>query len=169
MLGYAFDKYAAACSSYYILDPGAGTGPWGEMARKLLPCTRVDAYEIDPAHPPNPAYDAWHTTDFLTAKPCPHLKYDFVIGNPPYRDAEAFVRKSFEFVSRHGIIVFLLKLAFLEGQRRRDGLYSEYPLAECVVLSKRPSFQADGKTTPDAYGVFIWQMDHSGPTTIKHL
>jgi methylase of polypeptide subunit release factors len=75
-----------------ILDPGAGGGIWGTEARSRWPESNITGVELRTI---NPAlqfpYDCWYTADFLTC-PIPQ-PFDLVIGNPPYRHAEEFVRR----------------------------------------------------------------------------
>lgn len=99
----------------------------------------------------------------------PRVLYDCVIGNPPYKYAEAFVRLSLEHTVEGGYVVFLLRLAFLEGQERGAGLWKEYPPKQVAVCSQRPSFTGDGKTDATAYAVFVWQKGYSGSTSLTWL
>lgn len=62
-----------------------------------------------------------------------------VVMNPPYSQAEAFVRRALAEVEPHGGCVFaLLRLGFLESAERVD-LHAEYP-SHVYPLSVRPSF-----------------------------
>jgi hypothetical protein len=76
------------------------------------------------------------------------------MGNPPYSHAEEFVRQGYDLLSVGGSLIFLLRLAFLEGQARRDELFQDMPPYQVAVCSKRPSFSGDGKTNATAFAVF---------------
>ena len=89
-----------------------------------------------------------------------------VVGNPPYRHAEAFVRRALSDVEHGGIVAYLLRLGFLESRRRLD-LWERFPAREIVVFAERPSFTGDGRTDGCAYGFFIWRKGWSGGATIR--
>ena len=46
------------------------------------------------------------------------MKFD-IITNPPYKYAKEFVEKSLELIREGGKVAMLLKLTFLEGQKRQ--------------------------------------------------
>lgn len=151
-----------------ILDPGAGGGVWGTVARGVWPKSRITGMEIRDVPKPED-YDGWICpVDFLT-KPVYPGGYDLVMGNPPYAHAESFVRKGLEYLRPGGVLVYLLRLAFLEGQRRRDGLFADYPPELVYVCSKRPSFSGDGKTNATAFGCFVWSEGWTGRTSLHWL
>jgi len=150
------------------LDPGAGAGVWGDVLRAFRPTVRVWGVERRPTPRP-PGYERWIEDDFLQVAMDLSNPFDLVLGNPPYRDAERFIERALACVRVGGHVLFLLRLAFLEGQARRDGLYARHPLRWLWVCSKRPSFQPDGKSSPTAYGVYLWQKGFHGEPTIGYL
>ena len=81
-------------------------------------------------------------------------KYDIIIGNPPYSLAIEFVKKSLELLNDDGILIFLLRTAFLESKARYK-FWQENPLTGLLTLSKRPSFTGKG-TDATSYSWFIW-------------
>ncbi len=98
--------------------------------------------------------------DFLleTAKPC-----DFLITNPPYKLAQQFVIKAIDLgYKKHA---WLLRLAFLEGQKRYESLFCKHPFDICYVFSRRRTiWRGDEEkngcgTIP--YAWFIWSEDSS--------
>ena len=96
--------------------------------------------------------------DFLTVD-FGAKRWAFVVGNPPYKEAEAFVRKCFELLEEEtGRLLFLLRLNFLGSQKRRQ-LFADLPLAHVFVLSKRPSF-TNGGTDATEYAWFLWDRAH---------
>ena len=101
----------------------------------------------------------------LTGWTAPLQRPDWIVGNPPYDNAEAHVRAALA-TARVGV-AFLLRLAFLEGARRRH-LFADYPPAEVHVLVERPSFTGQG-TDSSAYGWFVWRRGHEGPPTLHWL
>lgn len=144
-----------------VLDPGAGAGPWGRAVRRYYPTARpyiigVDRFATEHA----PGYDAWAVADYCTWRPSE--RFDLICGNPPYSLAEAFIRHSYDLLAPGGVLIFLLRLAFLEGQQRGASLWHELPPSHVGVLSRRPSFTDNGKTDATAYAFFRWQQGWIG-------
>lgn len=147
---------------YKAYDPGAGDGVWGKCLKDRFPASKIIGIDIRPLMPP-PFYE-WHVGDFLLSD---LGTYNLFLGNPPYKFAEAFVRKSLQHVE--GQVLFLLRLAFLEGQKRCEGLWKDYPPKEVHVLGRRPSFTGNGKTDATAYALFLWDTTYRGDTLLKWL
>lgn len=151
-----------------VLDPGAGNGVWGTTAANLLDCY-VQGVELRDVEP-SPGFAVWKGhTDFLTWMPIPPVRFHLVVGNPPYSLAEEFIRHSFELLAPGGQIVFLLRLAFLEGQARAKGLWTEFPPERVLVMPKRPSFSGNGKTDAIAYAAFYWRQGFRGAPALGWL
>lgn len=92
----------------------------------------------------------------------------WIIGNPPYITAEEHIRHACKMTGRH--VVFVLRLAMLEGAGRAVGLWKDTPLREVIVLAPRPSFTADGRTdTKTAYAAFWWDKQWSLSPQIRWL
>jgi len=154
----------------FIVDPGAGTGVWGIAAKERWNAL-LWGCDIRVLEQPS-VYDEWHAkTNFVTSNKTPNA--DLVMGNPPYKFAEQFVRGAFAAVRNGGYILFLLRLAFLESQTRGNGLWKAYPPKEVYVLSARPSFINEGpkagKTDATVYGIFVWQKGWVGKSTLDWL
>lgn len=144
-----------------VLDPGAGAGIWGQIARRRWPCCQITGVELRDVQP-HKSYDEWLNGSFLDDTVPLLPPYDLVMGNPPYSDAEAFVRRSLDLLRDGGRLVFLLKLSFMAGQRRSSGLYSEFPPRWYIPCSRRPSFTGDGHSAPEEYAIYVWQKGFSG-------
>lgn len=145
-----------------ILDPGAGTGVWGRAARERYPGVTITG--IDLRAVPKPAgYTFWINADFLRAA-TPQPAFDLVIGNPPFNVAEAFIRASLDLLEDGGVLMFLLRLAFLEGQARGSGLWSKTPPERVVVASRRIAFT--GGSNPNSYALYIWRKGYTGDTRL---
>lgn len=92
-------------------------------------------------------------------------KADNIITNPPYRLALPFAEKALELSNKK--VAFLLRLAWLEGQKRNE-LFASSPLSKVWVFSKRlPRMHKFGyngpKTTSTiAFAWFIWDHEHKG-------
>jgi hypothetical protein len=160
-----------------ILDVGAGDGIWGTVAREVFK-EGVQITGIELRDLPKPeAYNNWLTADFFDRREqlAAMGPFDLIMGNPPFGYVESIIDYCWPLLSPPvdckadmggnfwgGRLAFFLRLAFLEGQRRRDGLFKEHPLTTLGVYSKRVSFQADGKTNATAHALFLWQLGHPG-------
>lgn len=156
-----------------ILDVGAGQGEWGKPIRDFygeLPyLVGVEPYQKKPptilgVEP----YNYWVTEDFLDF--LPDYAPDLICSNPPFSLAEEFVAHSFNMLEPGGHLLYLLRLAFLEGQGRGDHFWPRYPLHNLAVCSQRPSFTGNGNTdTKTAYAMFQWIKNDPNPLPIKYL
>lgn len=142
-----------------VLDPGCGAGVWGEAARKFWPDAEITGVDIKVPYI-NKNYNFIHEGNFLSPlHPMQKGYYDLVIGNPPYKFAEEFIRQGRECLGLFGRMVLLLRLNFLEGQKRGKGLWKEFRPNDVYVLSRRPSYTGDRKTDATAYMIAIWRND----------
>lgn len=160
-----------------VLDPGSGDGAWGYGVLDRWRPQSVVGVELRDIGWPR-IYDRWHVGDYLALSDTLLMKedgYDLIVGNPPYSDAEAFVRRSLDLLKPPdmykpgGFLVFLLRLTFLESQRRGNGLFKEYPPVQVAVCKKRPSFSKNGKTSPDAYCFCVWSKGYAGGTWLSWI
>ena len=147
-----------------ILDPGSGTGVWGNAARRRWPSAHIIGAEIR-AIPQPDDYDEWIQGDFRL-QDVPTV--DLVMGNPPYKFAESFVRLGLQSLAPAGYLVYLLRLNFLEGKARAKGLYRHFPLLACYVVG-RVSYTGDNRSNATAYGLFVWQQGYSGETALRWM
>lgn len=131
----------AAPPGAIVLDPGAGTGVWGQTAKRFWPGIHLVGVEIQDLPCPD-GYDEWHQADFgLWAKQAPSELVDRVIGNPPYGElVEPFCWGSRKVLKPGGHHLFLLALEFLGGQTRGKNLYTIYPPHRIIVSSRRIDF-----------------------------
>lgn len=155
-----------------ILDPGAGDGIWGKVAREKWPNAIIYGVEVQPKFTKPNCYDQWFNEDFLNWEA--NTTFDLIIGNPPYgkpiRDAaEFFTRKCYSYLEDERLLVFLLRLAFLEGQDRGKYFWPNYSPKKVTVCSKRPSFTGNGKTDATAYGIYQWEKGWQGDTKLSWL
>lgn len=91
--------------------------------------------------------------DFLQAgKQDPRLRrrFDVAITNPPYRQAEAFVRACQQ---RADVVVCLLRLGFASSQERQPFLRHHAP--DIYVLPNRPCF-VHGTSDHSEYAWMVW-------------
>lgn len=150
-----------------VLEPGSGPfAPWGRVAKRFWPGIRLDAVELVDAPIGLDYVDHSFEMDFTTLTP--DVKYDLVVGNPPYRYAEKFVRNGIDLLTENGHLIYLLRTAFLESNRRAKGLWRDLPPSRVWVLAQRPSFYQNGKTNATCYSIFVWGPD-SGPPILDWL
>lgn len=157
----------AALEAYYlpyaqtILDPGAGDGRWGAAAREFGQPFDLVGVELAAVCQPSAFTDWYPETDYLRWTWPWERSFDLVIGNPPYRLAEAFIRKSWDLLTPGGRMVFLLPLQYMASTSRFHGLWTEIPPVTVAVCSRRPSFYG-GRTNGTDYGLFVWDKDRWG-------
>jgi hypothetical protein len=94
-----------------------------------------------------------------------------ILTNPPYQIVELFVARALELSP---LVIMLLRLAFLESERRCNILEGR-GLARVHVFRKRlPMMHRDlwaGRKANSgmAFAWFIWSRGHKGPTTIDRI
>lgn len=147
-----------------ILDPGAGDGAWGKVARRMIPDAHIIGVELRDVKP-HPAYNEWIHGDFRMLNLDP---VDYICGNLPFMIAESMLRCCFPLVkATKGIMHQLLPLDFLAGEDRRIDLWAEFPPTTVHVISLRPSFihtgKKAGKTDGSSYAIYEWDFSKPPP------
>jgi hypothetical protein len=112
--------------------------------------------------------------DFLDEKDpfVEHLakRANTIITNPPYKFAQEFIEKSLRIVDKK--VAMLLKLNFLEGQKRYQ-FFKSTPLKSVYVFSKRLSFdKGDEKGKGNgllAYAWYVWDKEYIGKPYIDWI
>lgn len=152
-----------------VLDPGAGTGVFGRVCRERWEdafITGVELREVDPL----PYYNHWITGDFRSVQL--GQKYDLIIGNPPFKYAEDFIRRGMQLLFTHGEMIFLLRLNVIAGYWRSIGLWRDMPPMIVHVFPTRPSFtlELNGHNATDVkteYAAFHWRKGYKGDPIIR--
>lgn len=146
-----------------LWEPAAGRGAIVKILRaaghEVLASDLVD-YGI-PTH--------FHGRDFLM-EPLP-AGCEAIVTNPPFKLAEEFVAHALDLCPR---VVMLLRLAFIESERRSE-ILERRGLARVHVFGKRlPMMHRDGwegrkANSGMAFAWFVWDRDHVGPTELHRL
>lgn len=146
-----------------VLEPSAGSGNFVRAVRLREPEADVTTCEIRAAGAGWRA-DRHFRADFLTLD-FGDRRFDTIVGNPPYSQAEAFIRRGVGLLEPGGRLAFLLRLSFLESARRIP-FWREFPAASIYVLSERPSFTGGG-TDSAPYAWFVWAAGGRGPARLE--
>jgi hypothetical protein len=114
--------------------------------------------------------NATSRVDFLLEQTAPR-GVSFILSNPPYKNADAFVTHALRLVPR---VVFLLPLSFLESEKR-CGILDCGQLAKIYPFRNRlPRMHQHGWTgrrvsNPYPYAWFAWDRDHRGPPVVQRI
>lgn len=150
-----------------IYDPACGTGTIPKIATQL----GYDAFGSDIVRRGYGVKD-----DFLDVSAKNRRDVHNVICNPPYSLAEKFIRRAHEIT--HFKIAMLLRLSFLEGERRGKGLHRQFPPARVLIFSNRINMppgqlllekKVEREGGKIAFAWFVWSLDHSGPPSIRWI
>jgi hypothetical protein len=109
--------------------------------------------------------------DFLNFKSAGAGEIDAVVTNPPYRLAQQFVRHALILCPR---VFMLLRLTFLESERRRDVLDEAGLIRIHVFRNRLPMMHRDGwagnrVSNPTAYAWFVWERGYRGKPEIERI
>ena len=152
------------------LDPGAGNGNWGIAIQEAFRgCIWLEGNDVRDLPQP-PSYHRWQPGFDFTNQAAIHKTYndaefDIIVGNPPYKHAESFVWNAYSLLAPNGILVFLLRLSFLESKRRGRDLFDDNPPHSVHVLMERISFYENGRSDDTAYALYFWKKTTARLTT----
>lgn len=114
--------------------------------------------------------DFFARCDFLLERKVPDA-CEAILTNPPYKLADQFVAHALDLARR---VVMLLRLAFLESERRTPILEGR-GLARVHLFRRRlPMMHRDGWQGPRAsnaiqFAWFVWDARHVGPPTLHRI
>ena len=98
-------------------------------------------------------------------------KIENIITNPPYNKAEEFLHKCCH--SATDKFALLLRLAFLEGVKRRESVFKRRFPSRVWIFSERPTFYAPGTerkgSGTTAYCWMVWDHKQRKGTEVKWL
>jgi hypothetical protein len=148
---------------HWIWEPAAGRGAIVKVLRDHGHAT-IASDIVDYGFPLH------FVQDFLTTTKAP-VGCDSIITNPPYQIAGEFTRHALDLVPK---VYLLLRLAFLESTRRTEILEKRGLARVHVFRNRLPMMHRDGWNCPRAssavaFGWFVWDRSHRGPTTIDRI
>ena len=149
---------------HVIWEPACGNG---NIANVLLDYGH-EVYASDLYHYPLEGMACG--INFLHCKRAPEGT-QAIVTNPPFSQAEAFVRRARQLAP---MTVMLLRLQFLEAVGRTDILESG-DLREVLVFRDRLPFmhrhnwQGKKASSAMAFAWFVWDRDHSGPPVLRRI
>lgn len=113
-----------------------------------------------------------HRIDFLAGK-ASDWGPDFacILTNPPYRLAQKFIERALELSP---LVIMLLRLAFLEGQRRshlleRSGLARVHVFRNRLPMMHRRGWEGPKSSSAIPFAWYVWERGYTGPTTIDRI
>lgn len=125
---------------------------WGSSTGAFLPTQRIEVR------------DALEPKLWESSAPNEPRAPQLIVMNPPYSLAGELVERALAEIDitswrdaadeQIPVVCALLRIGFM-ASKRRVAFHRKHP-ADIYVLSKRPSFTADGKTDASEYGWFCW-------------
>lgn len=136
-----------------VLDPGCGDGAILRVCHERWPSAVLLGYDIEDRG------CGWcYVRDALDPKPWDHP--DVIVCNPPFSLAMEFLERALHEVAPGGEVAFLLRLAWMAGQKRAT-FHRAHP-SDVYVLPRRPSFTGNGKSDSADYCWMVWGPRRGG-------
>jgi hypothetical protein len=148
----------------FIWEPACGSGAIVKVLREAG--HRVHATDlVDHGCP-----DSESRIDFLLEQRAP-AGVEAIVTNCPFKLADQFVAHALRLVPR---VIMLLRLAFLESERRSPILDGGTLARVHVFKNRLPMMHRRGWTGPRAtssiaFAWFCWDRNHVGPATIDRI
>jgi hypothetical protein len=139
----------AALAKLTCLEPACGAGHMAKVLKEYFKTVQSsDAF----------SYEYGDVRDFVK-QPYAANTFDWVITNPPFRLAEAFVRLALP-VARKGVAI-LARTVFLESVGRYQGIFREFPPTKFAQFVERVPMvrgRLDIKaSTATGYAWLVWE------------
>lgn len=148
-----------------LWEPACGPG---SIARTLRAAGHtVLATDLVDYVSPDQNHAGW---DFLMEQSLPP-GIEAIVTNPPFKNVEPFVAKALDLCPR---VIMLLRLTFLESERRRpllDGgsLACVHVFRKRLPMMHRAGWEGRKANSGMAFAWFVWDRSHSGPTELHRL
>ena len=146
-----------------VLEPAAGAGHLSKELKKY----------IDFVHSSDLMDHGYGETgiDFLTY----YERWNGdIVTNPPYKEAEKFIRHALDIIPNGRKVAMFLKVQFLEGKARKK-LFEEYPFKTMYVSSSRIMCAKNGdfdglkSSSAIAYAWYVWEKGFKNDPVIKWI
>jgi hypothetical protein len=113
---------------------------------------------------------SFHGIDFLMERRAPH-DVKCIVTNPPFKLAGEFVAKALELCPT---VIMLLRLAFLESEKRRDildggQLSRVHVFRKRLPMMHRAGWEGRKANSGMAFAWFRWDRTHTGPTELRRI
>lgn len=158
-----------------LLDVGCGNGVWGNAARQIYLDSYIVGTDIKVFSDCWTIYNEYYPyRDYLSFNTV--LKYNLIIGNPPYSSAtnrylvNDIIVHSLDLLSDNGYIGMLLKTEFLASERRYKSIFTNHAPLFMYQLIPRSYWinYAKGSNTIE-YAFYIWQKQENNETRVRWL
>jgi hypothetical protein len=148
----------------WIWEPAAGRGA-------IVNVLRAAGHEVlasDIADYGVPSHFAGH--DFLAESELPD-GVQAIVTNPPFRWAEQFVAHALDLCP---VVIMLLRLAFMESERRCSilegrGLARVHVFRKRLPMMHRDDWAGRKANSGMAFCWMVWDRNHTGPTIIDRI
>ena len=159
-----------------IVEPSANDGVFLACARETWPGARLIAVELQPKYEAalRERADGVLIGDWLAFAQLIAERggANLILGNPPYKPAEAHIRAALRALPPGGVLALLLRINFVAGIERALGLWQEFPPSDVHPIAQRPSFRKNkkGKRSSDMteYGLYVWVHPQPGEPWPEH-
>jgi hypothetical protein len=149
---------------YRIWEPAAGRGA-------IVNVIRAHGHEVIASDLIDYGVPGQEVCDFLGVDSGCYPLRECIVTNPPYKLAHQFVEHALRLCPK---VIMLLRLAFLESERRCN-ILDNAGLARVWVFRKRlPMMHRDGwegrkANSGMAFAWFVWERGHQGPAELRRL
>lgn len=95
-----------------------------------------------------------------------------ILTNPPYGEAMKFCKHALDIVTEESKVVMLMRIQFLEGQRRKPFLKAYppkyvYVSSSRLLLAKNADFVKYNTPSANCYAWYVWEKGFKGETVIR--
>lgn len=95
-----------------------------------------------------------------------------ILTNPPYGDAMKFCQHALNCVEDGSKVIMLMRIQFLEGQKRKKFLQSNppkyvYVSSRRLLLAKNADFVKYNTPSANCYAWYVWEKGFKGDTIVK--
>jgi hypothetical protein len=96
---------------------------------------------------------------------------DCILTNPPYQIVEPFVARALDLAP---LVILLLRLAFMESERRSPilenrGLARVHVFRKRLPMMHRDQWAGRKANSGMAFAWFVWDRAHRGPSTVRRI